>query len=101
MTLLIVPVPPESVASPIPPFTVVGATRETSPVGVPEVEVTVTLAVTADPFVLATGDVPPFPVRAEVVAAEITTPSGPFGGGCAEVTRAHPVPPPYPPAGGS
>jgi hypothetical protein len=68
MMLLMVTVPPDSVALPMPPFTLVGAMSETSPVGVPDVEVTVTLAVTAVPWVIEQGDVGQVTVRLVLVA---------------------------------
>ena len=60
-------------ASPIPPFTVVGAGKETSPVGVPEPEVTVADSVTDAPCVIGAGVVLPLTVVLVVVALKVPT----------------------------
>ena len=65
-----------SVPSPIPPFTVVGASNETSPVGVPDVEVTVATAATDVPCVIVTVEVPPLIVRAVPVVWKLPTARG-------------------------
>src|SRR5260370_34972858 len=81
MTPVMVTAPPDSVASPMPPFTVVGARSPTSPVIVPaDVEVTVTFAVAAVPCVMGVGDVEPFTVRVVVGAWNLPTASGHCGG---------------------
>src|SRR5260370_34398892 len=87
MTPVMVTAPPDSVASPMPPFTVVGARSPTSPVIVPaDVEVTVTFAVAAVPCVMGVGDVEPFTVRVVVVAWNLPAASGHFGARVATVT---------------
>src|SRR5579859_122625 len=74
--VLNVAVPLESVALPMPPFTEVGASKEMSPVGVPEVEVTVTAAATDVPCGIVTVEVPPLIVRAVVVVWKLPTARG-------------------------
>src|SRR5260370_3163147 len=97
MTLLIVTVPPESVESTIPPFTVVGAISETSPVIVPvDVEVTVTFTVAAVPCVMGAGVVDPLTVRAVVVAWKVPTASGHCVARLATFTEPRPVARSYP-----
>src|ERR1700694_1148203 len=97
MTLVMVTVPPESVESPIPPFTVVGAMSPTSPLGVPEnVEVTVTFTVTAVPCVIGAGDVVPFTVRLVVVAWKLPTASGHCVARLVTLTEPSPVAKSYP-----
>src|SRR6266436_5568444 len=88
--------PPDRVALPIPPFTEVGTISETSPVGVPDVEVTVTFAVTAVPCVMVTVDVPPFTVRVVVVAWKVPTASGHCVARLATLTEPRPVARSYP-----
>src|SRR6266478_1247501 len=88
--------PPDRVALPIPPFTEVGTISETSPVGVPDVEVTVTFAVTAVPCVMVTVDVPPFTVRVVVVAWKVPTASGHCVARLATLTEPRPVAKSYP-----
>src|SRR5260370_36894585 len=105
MTPVMVTAPPDSVASPMPPFTVVGARSPTSPVIVPaDVEVTVTFAVAAVPCVMGVGDVEPFTVRVVVAAWNLPTASGHCGARVATFTGPRPVAKSYPvaavPAGG-
>src|SRR6266446_5203326 len=88
--------PPDSVALPMPPFTVVGAISATSPVGVPDVEVTVTFAVTAVPCVTLTVDVPPFTVRVVVVEWKVPTASGHCVARLVTLTEPRPVARSYP-----
>src|SRR5882762_7402139 len=89
--------PPDRGASPMPPFTAVGARRATSPVGVPEdVEVTVTFAVTAVPCVMLTVDVPPFSVRLVVVLWKVPTASGHWLAKLVTFTEPSPVARSYP-----
>jgi hypothetical protein len=96
MTLLTVTVPLESVASAIPPFTAVGASRATSPVGVPEVDVTVTLAVTGVPCVIVTVETPPFRVRLVAVLWNLPTASGHCVARLVTFTEPSPVAKSYP-----
>src|SRR4029077_5341815 len=96
MTPVTVTVPPESVLSPMPPFTAVGARRATSPVGVPEdVEVTVTFAVTAVPWVMLTV-APPLRVRLVVVLWKAPTASGHWVARLVTFTEPSPVAKSYP-----
>src|ERR1700674_1494508 len=90
--------PPDSRLSPIPtpPFTEVGAMSATSPVGVPDVEVTVTLAVTAVPCVIETVDVPPLTVRLVVVAVNLPAAIGHCVARFATFTVPRPVAKSYP-----
>src|SRR6266436_9781739 len=88
--------PPDRVALPIPPFTEVGTISETSPVGVPDVEVTVTFAVTAVPCVMVTVDVPPLTVRVVVVAWKVPAASGHCVARLATFTEPRPVARSYP-----
>ena len=81
---------------PMPPFTEVGAISETSPVGVPDVEVTVTFAVTAVPCVMVTVDVPPFTVRLVVVPWKAPTASGHCVRRLVTLTEPRPVARSYP-----
>jgi len=91
MTLLTVTVPPERVPSPIPPFTAVGASNETSPEGVPaDVEVTVTFALTAVPCVMLTA-APLFSVKLVVVPWKIPTAVGHCVARLATFTEPKPV----------
>src|SRR5260370_9670930 len=83
---------------PIPPFKEVGAIRAASPVGVPDVGVTVTFAVTAVPCVMVTVDVPPFTVRVVVVAWKVPVASGHCVARLATLTEPRPVARSYPAA---
>jgi hypothetical protein len=66
---------PESVLKPMPPFTVVGAKRETSPVGitVPDRGETVIAAATDWPWVIVTCAVAPFSFRLVFVTLKLPT----------------------------
>src|SRR5216684_2000875 len=90
--------PPDRVALPMPPFTVVGAMSETSPEGEGglNVEVTVTFAVTAVPCVMVTVDIPPFTVRLVVVLWKAATASGHCVARLATLTEPRPVARSYP-----
>lgn len=88
--------PPDRVALPMPPFTEVGAISETSPVGVPDVEVTVTLAVTAVPWVIEQGDVGQVTVRLVFVGWKVPTASGHCVARLATLTEPRPVAKSYP-----
>src|SRR6516162_5097109 len=76
----------------MPPFTVVGAIRETSPVGmtVPLFGATVTAAVTDVPCVMVTGPVPPLSVRLAVVP--VSAPTAVFQSAARFVTFTEPRP---------
>src|SRR5260370_42175261 len=83
---------------PIPPFKEVGAIRAASPVGVPDVGVTVTFAVTAVPCVMVAVDVPPFTVRVVVVAWKVPVASGHCVARLATLTEPRPGARSYPAA---
>lgn len=84
----------------MPPLTVVGAIRETSPVGwaVPDKGATVTVAVTDCPWVIATCVVPPLIFRLVVVPLKVPTVSGHCVFRLATFTDPNPVAKSYPAA---
>ncbi len=73
--VLKVAIPLDNVPEPIPPFTEVGASSETSPVGttVPDVCATVTAAATEVPCVIVTVDVAPLSFKLVVEALNAPT----------------------------
>src|ERR1700721_90199 len=84
--------PPDNVASPMPPFTAVGARSPTSPVIVPaDVEVTVAFTVAAVPCVIGAGVVLPFTVRVVVVPWKAPTAVGHWPARLVTFTEPRPV----------
>ena len=97
MTPLMVTEPPDNIASPMPPFTAVGARRLTSPVIVPaDVEVTVAITVAAVPCLIWGGVALPFTVRLVIVAWKVPAVVGHCVARLATFTEPRPVAKSYP-----